>query len=49
MKRHGIWLMCISLLVVVGIVGLATAQQPKYGGTLRVAWESEMTGLDRMA
>jgi Bacterial extracellular solute-binding proteins, family 5 Middle len=46
MKRHSGWSMLISLLVVVGVVGLAAAQQPKYGGTLRVAWESEMTGFD---
>jgi ABC-type transport system substrate-binding protein len=46
MKRHSGWSMLISLLVVVGVVGLAAAQQPKHGGTLRVAWESEMTGFD---
>jgi ABC-type transport system substrate-binding protein len=46
MKRHSGRSMLISLLVVVGVVGLAAAQQPKHGGTLRVAWESEMTGFD---
>jgi hypothetical protein len=38
--------MFIDLLVVLGVIGLAAAQQPKYGGTLHVAWDSEMTGFD---
>jgi peptide/nickel transport system substrate-binding protein len=46
MKQHIGWSMRISLLVVLGLIGLATAQQPKPGGTLRVAWEADLTGLD---
>jgi ABC-type transport system substrate-binding protein len=38
--------MLIALLIVLGLVGGAAAQQPKYGGTLRVAQESDMTGFD---
>ncbi|MGH8055783.1 MAG: ABC transporter substrate-binding protein, partial [Candidatus Entotheonellia bacterium] len=38
--------MCIGLLVVVGLIGLAVAQQPRSGGTLRVAWEQDVTGFD---
>jgi ABC-type transport system substrate-binding protein len=34
------------LLIVLGLVTVASAQQPRYGGTLRVAWESEPTGFD---
>jgi ABC-type transport system substrate-binding protein len=33
-------------LVVLAFVGLAIAQEPKSGGTLRVAWEADVTGLD---
>jgi ABC-type transport system substrate-binding protein len=36
----------IGLLVVLAFVGSAVAQQPKPGGTLRVAWEADVTGLD---
>ena len=39
--------------VVFAVVGLAwvfssgtQAQQPKSGGTLRIAWEADITGLD---
>ncbi len=46
MKRHRGWSMLIGLLVVLGVVSLAAAQQPRYGGTLRVAWEADMTGFD---
>ncbi len=46
MNRHIRWPMLIGLLVVVGLVGVAAAQQPKYGGTLRVAWEQDVTGFD---
>jgi hypothetical protein len=38
--------MLIGLLVVLGLVGFAAAQQPKPGGALRVAWEADVTGLD---
>jgi ABC-type transport system substrate-binding protein len=38
--------MLIGLLVVLSLVGFAAAQQPQPGGTLRVAYESDITGLD---
>lgn len=38
--------MLIVLLIVVGLVGLACAQPSSYGGTLRVAWEQDVTGFD---
>jgi ABC-type transport system substrate-binding protein len=46
MKRHYGWSLGIGLLVMVGLVGIAAPQQPKSGGTLRVAWEADITGLD---
>jgi ABC-type transport system substrate-binding protein len=46
MKRHMGWSVLISLLVILSLVGFAAAQQPKLGGTLRVAWEADVTGLD---
>jgi ABC-type transport system substrate-binding protein len=38
--------MLIALCLVLGLVGLAAAQQPRDGGTLRVAWEQDVTGFD---
>jgi ABC-type transport system substrate-binding protein len=38
--------MLLALCSVLGLVGLAAAQQPKNGGTLRVAWEQDVTGFD---
>jgi len=38
--------MLIVLLIVLGLVGVAAAQQPRSGGTLRVAWEADISGLD---
>jgi ABC-type transport system substrate-binding protein len=46
MKRHSAWSIALSLLLVLGLLGWASAQQPKPGGTLRVAWEADITGLD---
>jgi hypothetical protein len=46
MQRYITWSLLIALLIVLGLVGVAAAQQPKYGGTLRVAQESDMTGFD---
>ena len=46
MKRHIAWAVLFGLLVVWGLVGVATAQQPRSGGTLRVAWEQDVTGFD---
>jgi peptide/nickel transport system substrate-binding protein len=36
----------LDLLVVLGLVGVASAQQLKPGGTLRVAGEANISGLD---
>jgi len=38
--------MPIALLILLGLVGVAFAQQPRYGGTLRIAWEQDVTGFD---
>ena len=46
MKRHSGWSLLLGLLVVIGVVGLVAAQQPRPGGTLRVAWEADISGLD---
>ncbi len=46
MTRYIRWSLHIALLVVLGLIGIAAAQQPKPGGTLRVAWEADLTGLD---
>jgi ABC-type transport system substrate-binding protein len=46
MKRHITWSMLITLCIVLGLVGLAAAQQPRYDGTLRVAWEQDVTGFN---
>src|SRR5262245_54214724 len=46
MKQRAGWPGLIGLLVVLAFVGYAVAQQPKPGGTLRVAWEADVTGLD---
>ena len=46
MKRYIGWAMLSALLIVSGLVGFAAAQQPKLGGTLRVAWEADVAGLD---
>jgi ABC-type transport system substrate-binding protein len=46
MKRHRGWLLLVSLLVVLSLIGFAAAQQLKPGGTLRVAYESNVSGLD---
>jgi ABC-type transport system substrate-binding protein len=46
MKRHPISLALIACLVLLSCVGFVAAQQPTSGGTLRVAWEADITGLD---
>jgi ABC-type transport system substrate-binding protein len=38
--------MFLGLLGALGLLGVAAAQQPKPGGTLRVAWEQDVTGFD---
>ena len=40
------WMFTVVLGVVVAFTGWAGAQQPKPGGTLRIAWEADITGLD---
>jgi ABC-type transport system substrate-binding protein len=46
MKRHIAWSLLIALLMIPSLVGVATAPQPRSGGTLRVAWEQDVTGFD---
>ncbi len=46
MERHMRWSMLIGLLVALAFGGFVTAQEPRLGGTLRVAWEADVTGLD---
>jgi ABC-type transport system substrate-binding protein len=46
MKRHAGWSMLTTLLIVLGLIAFANAQQPRSGGTLRVAWEQDVTGFD---
>jgi peptide/nickel transport system substrate-binding protein len=46
MHQHIGWSIRIGLVVVLGLMGLATAQQPTPGGTLRVVWEADLSGLD---
>jgi ABC-type transport system substrate-binding protein len=41
MKRQSRWSVLIGLLLIVGLISVAPAQQPRYGGTLRVAQESD--------
>src|SRR6266516_8100197 len=46
MRRHMGWSTLIGLLVILGLVGVAAIQQPRYGGTLRMVWEQDVTGFD---
>ncbi len=46
MKRGIVWSMLLTLATVLVLMGSAEAQQPKAGGTLRVAWEQDVTGFD---
>lgn len=48
MKRYRCRLGFMSLIVACLLLAqpAAWAQQPKYGGTLRVAWEADVTGFD---
>jgi peptide/nickel transport system substrate-binding protein len=46
MAQHMRGSMLIGLLLVLAFVGLTAAQQPTPGGTLRVAWEADVAGLD---
>ncbi|MGH8069706.1 MAG: ABC transporter substrate-binding protein [Candidatus Entotheonellia bacterium] len=40
------WMLCAVVTVVLLLSGWTAAQQPKSGGTLRIAWEADITGLD---
>jgi ABC-type transport system substrate-binding protein len=40
------WSLHTALLLVFFVSGLAATQAPKPGGTLPVAWEADLTGLD---
>jgi ABC-type transport system substrate-binding protein len=46
MKSAACRSLCIALLLVCSVYGLAMAQALKPGGTLKVAWEADVTGLD---
>jgi ABC-type transport system substrate-binding protein len=46
MKRRLAWSTLVGVHILLGLASLAAAQSPKYGGTLRVAWEADITGLD---
>jgi peptide/nickel transport system substrate-binding protein len=46
MRRSIAWSIHLTLLIVLALVGVGGAEQPKPGGTLRVAWEADITGLD---
>ena len=40
------WMLTMVLGLLMAFTGWASAQQPKPGGTLRIAWEADITGLD---
>jgi peptide/nickel transport system substrate-binding protein len=40
------WSLSIALLLVLSVSTFVLAQTPKPGGTLKVAWEADVTGLD---
>src|SRR5262247_2899571 len=46
MKRCIAWAPVLVLPAVLLLVADVSAQQPKSGGTLRVAWEQDVTGFD---
>src|SRR5215510_11564069 len=46
MKRCIAWALLLALPAVLLLVAGVDAQQPKSGGTLRVAWEQDVTGFD---
>lgn len=45
MKRFATWSLWLILPAIL-LLGVADAQEPKYGGTLRIAWEQDVTGFD---
>jgi len=46
MPRRAICPTLLAFLLLLSLVAVATVQQPKSGGTLRVAWEADITGMD---
>jgi peptide/nickel transport system substrate-binding protein len=46
MEQRVQWSTLIGAVVVLAFVAAAGAQHPKPGGTLRVAWEADVPGLD---
>jgi ABC-type transport system substrate-binding protein len=46
MKRQIGWSARLGLLICLCFLGVVWAQAPRPGGTLRVAWEADITGLD---
>jgi peptide/nickel transport system substrate-binding protein len=46
MNRYIAWAMLCALPIVLVLAEMADAQQPRAGGTLRVAWEQDVTGFD---
>ncbi len=46
MQRHHTWFRPLMLLSLLVFVPMATAQQPRAGGILRIAWEQDVTGFD---
>jgi peptide/nickel transport system substrate-binding protein len=46
MMRASIFRALIALALLLGWSAAPAAQQPRYGGTLRVAWEQDVTGFD---
>jgi peptide/nickel transport system substrate-binding protein len=46
MKRSIAWVLLLALPAVLLLVADVDAQQAKSGGTLRVAWEQDVTGFD---
>lgn len=46
MRRHVGRTLFLSLVTLLVVTGLATPQQPKPGGTLKIAFESDVPGMD---
>jgi ABC-type transport system substrate-binding protein len=46
MKRHIGWAVLVGLLVILEFNGMASAVEPKQGGTLKIAFESDVPGMD---
>ena len=44
--RQSSWLFYLTVVCLLMMQPIAWGQQPKPGGTLRVAWEADVTGFD---